>query len=381
MKICIIAVGYNRPDSMKRLLDSIVAADYFDKNVDLMASIDKGECQAEIVAIAEAVAWEHGEKRIRAFSTRQGLKTHILSCGMLAEEYDAVVVLEDDVTVSPAFFGYVLQAIDCYGSNEKIAGISLYTHRFNQYQRHFEPEPSGYDTYFIQYAQSWGQCWTKEMWRGFYEWYLQNQEWTTECDVIPENLHGWERSWLKYFIKYLVMRDKYFVYPYYALSTNHSEAGEHSEVSRNFYHVPMLLNHICYRFPTLEDGIKYDAFFERQDVVIPGFENKKTCLDLYGNKKNYADAQVLFSTAPRPYRVITTFGLKYKPLELNCTQSAPGNDIMAYDLSTPASAPRIDPFSFISYDARILFWRDAVVLAKRMFMDAFQGKMRRALKR
>ena len=46
--ICIIAVGYNRPNSMNRLLNSLANSDYEEDNVDLLISIDKGEHQKEI---------------------------------------------------------------------------------------------------------------------------------------------------------------------------------------------------------------------------------------------------------------------------------------------------------------------------------------------
>ena len=46
MGVAIVAVGYNRPDSMENLLKSIVNAEYESDNVDLIISIDKGERQS-----------------------------------------------------------------------------------------------------------------------------------------------------------------------------------------------------------------------------------------------------------------------------------------------------------------------------------------------
>ena len=40
MKVALIAVGYNRPASIKRLLDSIIAAEYDGNELDLIISID-----------------------------------------------------------------------------------------------------------------------------------------------------------------------------------------------------------------------------------------------------------------------------------------------------------------------------------------------------
>ena len=39
--------------------------------------------------------WEYGEKIVRTFPERQGLKKHILQCGDYTSKYDVVVILED----------------------------------------------------------------------------------------------------------------------------------------------------------------------------------------------------------------------------------------------------------------------------------------------
>ena len=156
-KFCIVAVGYNRPDSMKRLLDNLLAADYDGDFVDILISIDKGVRQSEVIDIAEQYEWPYGDKRIRAFSKRQGLRQHIIQCGDMTKEYTAVIILEDDIVVSECFYLYAKQSVQFYGSDRRIAGISLYKHETNVgvYQ-FFEPEYNGYDCYLMQFAQSWG---------------------------------------------------------------------------------------------------------------------------------------------------------------------------------------------------------------------------------
>ena len=96
MTYAIIAVGYNRPLEMKRLLDSLCQAQIGDIEVDLIISLDKSDKQEDLKKICEEIQWDHGEKIIRPFSERQGLRNHILQCGDLTDRYDAVIVLEDD---------------------------------------------------------------------------------------------------------------------------------------------------------------------------------------------------------------------------------------------------------------------------------------------
>ena len=128
MKFAIVVVGYNRPFGLKRLILSLKEADYLSDKVDLVISIDKGKKQQEIIDICEKIKWDFGEKHIRSFNENLGLRKHIIKCGDLTNLYDAVVVLEDDITVSKYFYNYVKQAIERYKNNEKIAGISLYKH-------------------------------------------------------------------------------------------------------------------------------------------------------------------------------------------------------------------------------------------------------------
>lgn len=55
----------------------------------------------------------------------------MLGLGKWLDEFDAIVVLEDDVVVAEDFWYYVCQCVDVYESNEDIAGVSLYGFSIN----------------------------------------------------------------------------------------------------------------------------------------------------------------------------------------------------------------------------------------------------------
>lgn len=378
MTIVIIAVGYNRPNAMKRLLFSLNEADYCDDKVDLVISIDKGERQAEIIKVAEELNWEYGKKHIRAFSERQGLRSHILQCGALAKKYDAVVVLEDDLIVSKGFYSYCKQMIEFYDSNYKIAGISLYKHRINHgVNRPFDVAEGVADVFFMQVAQSWGQCWTSRMWEEFERWYDQNDGEIIPDATYPEYMARWERSWLKYNTKYLVETGKYFVYPYKSLTTNHTDAGEHSIVSCNDCQVPMLEETMEYRCCSFEDGVKYDVFFERvgiEDKVFPELNGVKL-LDLMGLRKSFGDADFLFSVQSLPYCVIKEIRLCYRPLEFNLLKPLDGKGIFVYDLRKKATPPKISIDLLTRYDLRCIDFRKAL----KYVIAEFWRKVRRKI--
>jgi len=127
----IVVVGFNRVDSISRLLYSIDKA-YYDEKVDLIISIDNSGANV-VEQFAEKFNWAFGEKIIKVSDVRLGLRNHILKCGNYLNEfgYDAIIILEDDLFVSPGFFNYAKQAVDFYKGDQNIAGISLYQHSWN----------------------------------------------------------------------------------------------------------------------------------------------------------------------------------------------------------------------------------------------------------
>lgn len=340
MDIAIIIVTYNRPQSLRRLLDSIEKAHYREKNIPLIISVDyqDSENHSKVIDIANNFEWVYGEKTVIAHIENLGLRNHVISCGNLSKDYDAIIMLEDDLYVSPYFYHYVKKTLSFYSDKDYVAGISLYTHKWNtNCDRPFIPLKNNYDTFFLQYAQSWGQCWTRKMWTQFYDWYLENEKWEKIDNEIPDFVLNWpDSSWLKYFIKYIIKTDKYFVYPYFSLSTNFSDAGTHNKKEQHLYQVDLNVFSTDYAFSTIENAILYDAFYERKDKFwgIDDHMLKDITIDLYGTKKESEGKRYILTMDKYPYKIISTYKLNFKPHELNITLENIGYDIFLYDTST-----------------------------------------------
>ena len=61
MRPVIVVVAFNRPRSLQRLLTFLSKAQYPDKNITLIISIDRGDNQ-NVLNIANDFVWEFGEK-------------------------------------------------------------------------------------------------------------------------------------------------------------------------------------------------------------------------------------------------------------------------------------------------------------------------------
>jgi hypothetical protein len=336
MKFAIVAVAYNRPNSLRRLLDSLSKANYDDFYVDLIISIDRSDNNLT-ENIASDFFWGFGNKIIRTYPERLGLRKHIIQCGDFLSDYDALAVFEDDIIASPLFFKFMRSSAEFYKEDNSIAGISLYSPRTSEYNsRPFIPMKGNCDIYYMQYAQSWGQVWLKEQWFSFKEWYSANNDIDITAPNIPANVSNWpDSSWLKYHIKYCVENNKYFVYPYFSLSTNFTDIGHHNDKSSSNYQVPIVYGNDSYfKFDriSIDDAVIYDVFFERENIgKFLGISDDSITVDLYGKKDLQHCKRYLLTVNIHDYKIVKKFALSLRPHEMNVIFGVNGESIFLYD--------------------------------------------------
>lgn len=330
--ITVVVVGYNRPDTLERVLRSVSKAQYDYTDIRLIISIDHSENE-KVVQVAESFEWKHGEKKIIYHSQRLGLRKHIISCGDLTRQYGAVMILEDDLFVSPDYYNYAMQTLERYGEDSRIAGISLNTKReLLESSYPFFPLCIGYDIFFQQFATSWGQVWNEQMWNGFREWYDAHPELPQHKDVLPEVLNYPDTSWAKFYQTYIVDTGKYFVYSYDSLTTNFGDVGQHFGNSSSSVQSVLFYGKKKYRMPEFEEGVKYDIYGEPvglgRYLGVP--EDQLTC-DMWGRKREGAYRRYVLSSRRLGYKIVKSFGMQMKPMELNVLEDIEGQELFLYD--------------------------------------------------
>lgn len=338
--IAIIVICYNRVDSLARLLKSLSEADYSGDMVPLIISVDKSSTDL-VEKYAQNYHWEHGTKHVITHEHNLGLRKHILSQSKHLESFDAIVVLEDDILVSPNFWDFVKQSTQQYADNDDVAGISLYNYAVTNYSRRpFVPRQNGYDAYMMNCAMSWGQVWLRKQFGEFLEWYAEHEDFTP-TEHIPQDIMLWgEKSWLRYHTRYCIERNKYFVYPYVSLTTNCAEQGEHMEKQDTIYQVPLLCGKKeHYHLPsTTAEAECYDGYYENKALYRAlALTENECCLDLMGLNDNPCGKRYWLTTRRLKYKVVRAFSCIYRPIEQNVLSQCNGNEIYLYDTTRKAT--------------------------------------------
>lgn len=327
MKPAIVVIAYNRPKALARLLKQLDKLAHQEPPT-LVISVEGAACQ-ETIEVVENFTPNNLIVRIIQQTERLGLRDHVIACGDLTEEYGAVILLEDDLYVDPYFYHYAKSALSFYATDDHVAGVALYAYERNEFiDFPFSPMPNGYDAYPMKVACSWGQCWTRSQWRSFRQWYAGKAQDDLEWDQrLPVAVRSWpESSWKKYFQAFMVEKNKYFIYPYQAYSTNCSDSGgTHIRKKTSTHQVTMP---VMSRpkptplFPTMKEKVvMYDQFMEPcGDFVWEalGLSSEQVEIDIQGSKPFSLLKEKEFAlTIKKSDQKISEYSFDFRPPEFN----------------------------------------------------------------
>jgi hypothetical protein len=160
----IVLFAYRRADHTSRTLAAL-AANPEARGSDLYVFADgaKGERDREAVEATRALfSRDWGFKSLRVVSRERnwGLARNVVDgvSSVLAER-GRVIILEDDIEVSPAFLEYLNRGLELYAEDPRVASIHGYVYP------HAERLP---ETFFLRGADCWGWATWERAWR-FYE--------------------------------------------------------------------------------------------------------------------------------------------------------------------------------------------------------------------
>ena len=337
MNPTIIVPAYNRPKLLQRLLRSLLTSDY-PPDVRLVIVIDAGgRYQTAVEKIANVCQWPHGEKRVIVHERNLGLIGNIFFCGDLTQTYGNIILLEDDLYVSPQFYRFTQAAMQSFSHDARIAEISLNSLAFNGYTKHFfAPLLDGADTFLMQVSWYQGQAYSAEMWRNFQTWRKR----PTRTQPLHDSFDQFDaQEWFPIKMRYLVETDRYYVFPRESLTTNFGDVGIHFSKRTNLFHRPLLQQPRTYHFKSLDEALAvYDSFQELQSdqlaaacqarqQLLPRHPSDLT-LDLYGTRSLANMPTPLVITTRPSRRPLQSWGLLAHSMEANIIENVAGNEIV-----------------------------------------------------
>jgi hypothetical protein len=332
----IVIPTYNRPATLSRLLSALLRAAYPGGEITLVISIDRGEAHhhPEVISVAGSFDWPYGEKRLLLQDERLGLVKHNHACSALSKEFGAIILLEDDLYVSPPYYLFASQSLEAYKETDQVAGVSLYSLWFNGYTHQpFVPLPDESDAFFLQIPYHQGQAFTGQQWEQFENWLAVEVRQVAPQDVIHPMFAAFDpEDWFPLRTKYLADNDLFYVYPRQSLSTCFGDTGTHFTRRSTFLQAPLQRFQDEYRLKPYEvSSAVYDSFFEilpsRLSRISGELVGIAYDVDLYATKSR-RHLRAPYTLTTRGCRSpLMQFGKELWPLEANVIDGVRGKGI------------------------------------------------------
>jgi hypothetical protein len=155
---------YKRPDHTRRTIEALVQCPEFAESP-LYVFCDgakKPEDQAAIDETRAVVRLIVGERATMIEAAQnQGLANSIIAgVSKLLDEFDRVIVLEDDLIVSPGFLQYMNMALEAYQDEPSVMQVSGYMFPVPEFVNRTE-------AMFLPFTVSWGWATWKRAWAHF----------------------------------------------------------------------------------------------------------------------------------------------------------------------------------------------------------------------
>lgn len=263
---------YNRADHTQSAVESLLRNTEASQS-DLFVFSDGPKNETKIKGVKQNREYIHtitGFKSVTIVERESnwGLsKSLIAGITELTDKYGRVIVVEDDLIVSPYFLKYMNDALEKYKDDDRVASISAFLN---------PTDTQTSETFFLRYFACWGWATWKRAWQLFNpdsRELLKRLRWKTNefniggtgpfygilyCDKV-----GLNDSWAVRFYASCFLANKLHLFPNQtmAIQSGMDGTGTHSGISSTYSNmklsqVPILLSDI----PVMENQLMYQAF-------------------------------------------------------------------------------------------------------------------------
>ena len=117
------------------------------------------------------------------------------------------------------------------------------------------------------------------------------------------------------------------------MSTNFSEAGEHGNQGNSNEQVVLMQGNFTYKMPSFEKLVRYDIYFNNESIYTwLGMSRDEIILDMYGFHELDKKKKYILTTLELPCQKVRSYGLVFRPWEMNIKNGVPGEGITLYEL-------------------------------------------------
>lgn len=159
----VVVFAFRRPDHLQRTVESLLANPEV-AELPLIVYCDAAKRPEDHAAVEAVRAYAHGiagfsSVRIVERKQNYGLARSIISgVTEILEQHDSLIVLEDDLLLSRHFVRYMMDGLNIYAGDAKVASIHGYVYPVR------DPVP---ETFFLKGADCWGWATWRRAWEQF----------------------------------------------------------------------------------------------------------------------------------------------------------------------------------------------------------------------
>ena len=174
----VVVLGYDRPKCLYYCLKALELADYNNHRISLDVYIDGPPSTIASYLIAKTFHWRHGPKKVFLRSKNMGVFQQWLNAWNPDwNSTEVVLIVEDDVLVSPIYYQLLLQVFPILSSHSAIYGIALQRAQWQLGMvekltwRRLDLVNESYPSLFAYPAVgTWGQLFFPRAWLSFRHW-------------------------------------------------------------------------------------------------------------------------------------------------------------------------------------------------------------------
>ncbi|KAI6659192.1 hypothetical protein LOD99_14866 [Oopsacas minuta] len=221
VKLTIIVLAYNRPESLKRLLSSLQRVKFGKDRIDLKVILDTdlhNSYDVDCLKVLYQYKWIHGSFNIHKHKTHQGSLNQWLKAWQPSSNRERALILEDNMIVSRHF--YTAIAREFVTHQDDVTGISLEPSFITYYKNKLTPRVFfNYTNRVLNlYRNSGAFIPSTSYWRDFLKWMKKipkdlDTEFLKHAPAYRHRFHGYYTNWYEHEISVWFSYFSEFVQP------------------------------------------------------------------------------------------------------------------------------------------------------------------------